>query len=67
MRRNDSTLALRDGLVSSANQQAVFLSSRDEQAALGAVPPAEVVLMPNDEIIASGVGGLDVNQRCPIA
>jgi anaerobic ribonucleoside-triphosphate reductase activating protein len=65
--RYDSTQALQDGLVSSANQQAVFLTHRYAQADLDAVPPAEVILMPNGEIVASGVGGLDVNQLCPIA
>jgi anaerobic ribonucleoside-triphosphate reductase activating protein len=56
--RYDSAQALQNGLVSSANQQAVFLTRRYTQKDLDSVPPAEVILMPNGELIASGVGGI---------
>lgn len=56
--RYDSAQALQDGLVSSANQQAVFLTRRYTQKDLDSVPTAEVILMPDGELIASGVGGI---------
>jgi anaerobic ribonucleoside-triphosphate reductase activating protein len=56
--RYDSAQAVLNGLVSSANQQAVFLTRRYTQKDLDSVPTAEVILMPDGELIASGVGGI---------
>ncbi len=56
--RYDPTQALSTGLVSSANQTPIFLSDRYTNADLLAVPPAEVILSPDGEMVASGVGGI---------
>jgi anaerobic ribonucleoside-triphosphate reductase activating protein len=56
--RYDATQPLFTGLVSSANQVPLFFSNRYTHADLLAVPPAEVILSPDGEILASGVGGI---------
>lgn len=56
--RYDAAQPLAAGLVSSANQLPLYFSNRYTHADLLAVPPAEVILMPDGEVIASGVGGI---------
>jgi anaerobic ribonucleoside-triphosphate reductase activating protein len=61
--RYDRTRPLRSGLISSANQTPLFLSERYTLADLESVPPAEVILTPDGEIVASGVGGINWEER----
>jgi anaerobic ribonucleoside-triphosphate reductase activating protein len=56
--RYDPTQPLSTGMISSANQVPLFFSDRYTRADLLAVPPAEVILMPDGEVLASGVGGI---------
>jgi len=58
--RYDATQPLATGLVSSANQTPIFFSKRYTQADLLSVPVAEVILSPGGELVASGVGGLEL-------
>ncbi len=57
--RYDRTQQLATGLISSANQLPLFFSHRYINADLLAVPPAEVILSPDGEVLASGVGGFE--------
>ncbi len=56
--RYDATQPLSTGLISSANQVPFFFSPRYTNADLLAVPPAEVILTSDGEVLASGVGGI---------
>lgn len=58
--RYDVMQPLSTGLVSSANQVPLFFSDRYTNDDLLSVPPAEVILSPDGEIVASGVGGIEL-------
>ena len=58
--RYDETLKLDHGIISSSNQEALFLSERYTQQDLANIPDNEIIILPNGEIIASGVGGINL-------
>jgi anaerobic ribonucleoside-triphosphate reductase activating protein len=56
--RYDAARHLGRGLIGSANKTAHFLTGRYGQADLEAVPPAEVVITADGEVVASGIDPL---------
>ena len=54
--RYDETQKLNHGIISSSNQEALFLSKRYTQTDLNQIPDNEIIIMPNGEMISSGVG-----------
>ena len=53
--RYDASRPIRDGLQSSANQTVHLLTDRYTMGDLQAVPPAEVIITPEGEVLVSGV------------
>jgi anaerobic ribonucleoside-triphosphate reductase activating protein len=53
--RYDASRPVRDGLRSSANQTVHLLTDRYTMGDLQAVPPAEVIITPEGEVLVSGV------------
>ena len=58
--RYDITQKQASGIVSSSNQEILFLSNHYTQADLDDIPDNELIIMPNGEIITSGVGGINL-------
>ena len=58
--RYDETLKLDHGIVSSSNQEALFLTNRYSLDDLNQIPDNEIIILPNGEIITSGVGGISL-------
>ena len=58
--RFDQTQKLDHGIVSSFNQETLFLSNRYTQQDLDQIPENELIIMPDGEIVTSGVGGIQL-------
>jgi anaerobic ribonucleoside-triphosphate reductase activating protein len=59
--RYDKTQKLDRGIISSANQEMLFLSKRYTPADMDNIPDNEIIILPNGETITSGVGGIKLN------
>lgn len=58
--RYDAGKQVATGMISSANQIPLFFSDRYTLADLLAVPPVEVIVSPDGEVLATGVGGIEL-------
>jgi anaerobic ribonucleoside-triphosphate reductase activating protein len=58
--RYDQTQKHDHGIIRSANQEALFLSDRYTQQDLDQIPENELIIMPDGEILVSGVGGIQL-------
>ncbi|MFH2040498.1 MAG: 4Fe-4S cluster-binding domain-containing protein, partial [Chloroflexota bacterium] len=58
--RYDIALKLGSGIVSSSNQEVLFLTSAYTQSDLDNIPDNEIIILPDGEIAVSGVGGVQL-------